>query len=107
MSRQESNNAELKQKRVRHLKSLMVKNLQLVEDGRFAVWFTMHLNRASNAFYCGEKKENERSPKWNLANMPKLAARELLIRVWVKDSKLRLLIEMEACLIFVLIYMFL
>lgn len=98
---------ELKQRRVRHLKSLMVKNLQVVEPHRrFGVWFTMHaLTRTSssvspptisNAFYISERKENERNPKWNLSsNLPKLAAREFLIRVWIKDSKLRLLIEME------------
>lgn len=91
----QQNNVESKQKRIRHLKSLMVKNLQVVEDRGFSVWFTMHLNRYSNAFYISEKKENERSPKWNLTNLPKLSAREFLVRIWIKDSKLRLLIEME------------
>lgn len=86
---------ELKQRRVRHLTSIMVKKLQVVEDRRFSVWFTMHCNRASDAFYISERKENERNPKWTLAHLPKLSTREFLIRVWIRDSRLRLLIEME------------
>lgn len=80
----QAGNSDLKQKRIRHLDGLIAKNLH-IDSNRFKIWFTLHLNRNSNAFYISDKKENDRNPKWSLANIPKLPNQEFLIRIWYKN----------------------
>jgi hypothetical protein len=84
----------LKQKRLRHLNVLIVKNLK-IKSNRFYVWFTLHhrvtmeqqqLGQEENtnykAFFISDKKENERNPKWsNLAiNLSKFTNKDFILR---------------------------
>ena len=82
----------LKQKRLRHLNVLIVKNLK-IKSNRFFVWFTLHHKfdqdqqnekeeYKNKAFFISEKKENERNPKWsNLSiNLNKFTTKNFILR---------------------------
>lgn len=94
----------LKQKRLRHISLINGKNFK-INSNRFNIWFTLHLSKASRAFYISDKKENDRNPKWILSNMSKMPHKEFLIRVWYtnldevsmrkSNHRLCLLIEMN------------
>jgi hypothetical protein len=77
--------ASIKQKRLRHLTCLQAKNLK-INATRFNVWFTLHLNAECKAFFISEKKENDRSPKWNLKDsLSKYSFKKFLVRIWFSN----------------------
>lgn len=86
----------LKQKRLRHLNTLSVKNLKLTSN-RFTVWFTLHSTKQNRAFYISDKKENDRNPKWTLLNLPKSSLKQFYLRIWFssQDTRLGLLLEIN------------
>lgn len=100
----------LKKKRLRHVNNLTVKNLK-INSNRFNVWFTLHQNKQTKAFYISEKKENDRNPKWTLVNTNKLPHEQFILRIWFSNlcvespllsrqssNRVRLIIEMEVSL---------
>lgn len=87
-------------KRLRHVTSISVKNLQ-IKANKFNVWLTFHAYKQTKAFHITDKKENDSSPKFSL-NVTKFAHKEFILRVWYSNldeldetSRLNLVLEAE------------
>jgi len=79
-------NTSLRSKRLRHVNLIQAKNLS-VAASKFSVWFTLHADRASRAFFCSERRESERSPHWlPLGARAKTALKVFVVRVWYTSS---------------------
>lgn len=79
-------NEALRSKRLRHVHLIFAKNL-LINANKFSIWFTLHQTPHSKAFYCSEKRQNERSPKWHSLNMStKSACKNFILRIWYTNN---------------------
>jgi hypothetical protein len=84
-------------KRLRRITALGFRNLT-VNQLNFSVYFTLHRNEKTAAFYTSQSVANKRSPEWSYLqfskNVPLL--NEFLIRVWVISSNTsRLFLEYD------------
>ncbi|CAF0814301.1 unnamed protein product [Brachionus calyciflorus] len=95
MNQNLTNSAIHKQKRLRHITSLKAKNLQ-INSNRFNVWFTLHLNSHSPAFYISEKKENDRNPNWLTKNLNKFCFKQFILRIWYSNLETSLTNSLKA-----------
>ncbi|RNA20365.1 UV radiation resistance-associated protein [Brachionus plicatilis] len=101
MSQNALNPVQFRQKRLRHVSMLKLKNLQ-IKANNFFVWFTVHLDAKSGAIYFGDKIENDRNPIWKLKNLNKFPQKNFILRIWYSDrsiansnSRLKLLLQAD------------
>jgi hypothetical protein len=75
-------NPHFRSKRLRHVHLVQAKNLSIAAN-KFNVWFTLHQDRASRAFFCSEKRDSERSPHWLPLNArAKTSLKVFILRIW-------------------------
>lgn len=94
----------LKDKRLRHVNTIAGSNF-IITLKKFQIWYTLHRDRQSNAFYSSDKKENDKSPKWykinrhRIKNQLFLSLKSMIIRIWIKnndnDESIPLFLEVE------------
>lgn len=101
MSRNALNPVQFRQKRLRHITWLKLKNLQ-IKASLFYVWFTIHSDEKSKAIYLSDKIQNDYNPNWKLKHLDKFSHKKFILRVWysdrsISDSKplLNLLLEAD------------
>lgn len=85
MSHNAPNLVQLRQKRLRHISWIKLKNLQ-IKTNFFFVWFTLHFDERSSAIYISDKIENDRHPNWKLKNHNKFPQKKFILRVWYSDK---------------------
>lgn len=94
------------QKRVRHLKSVAVRNIifknQLANDiNKVKTFFTLHTDKKSKAFYTSEKISGSLNPTWQAFDLTSkseeidTSKKSLLVRVWVGQDVFKLFLEWE------------
>jgi hypothetical protein len=80
----------LKDKRLRHVNQISLDNLDLSHDlKRFFVWFTLHSDPSQRAFYVSDRKENDKTPKWQIKKLQQklcvTALKKFTVRIWLLD----------------------
>ncbi|KAL8574210.1 hypothetical protein ACOMHN_066393 [Nucella lapillus] len=100
-------NLQTQQKRIRHLRSISVRNLHSGAPGnrplsRLQCYFTLHAHVNGQAFYESEKITGSTNPSWQSFDISQyedqinLAAKYIVVRVWVgQQENFQLLIAME------------
>jgi len=84
-------------KRLRRITALGLRNLT-VNEFSFSIYFTLHRNEKTVAFYTSETIENQRSPEWSYLSFPLSvqSIQDFLMRVWVKScDRTRLFLEYD------------
>lgn len=84
-------------KRLRRITALGLRNLT-VDEFNFTIYFTLHRNEKTVAFYTSEIIENQRSPEWSYLNFPLSvqSIQDFLMRIWVTTcNSTRLFLEYD------------
>ncbi|CAF0944489.1 unnamed protein product [Adineta steineri] len=87
-------------KRLRRITALGFRNLT-VNEFNFTIYFTLHRNDKTVAFYTSESVENQRSPEWSYLEFPinVQCLQDFVIRVWIKTlNNCRLFLEYDVYL---------
>ncbi|XP_048246671.1 UV radiation resistance-associated protein-like isoform X2 [Haliotis rufescens] len=94
------------QKRIRHLRSVAVRNLVCntyrgIEVMKMQTFFTLHRDTTSSAFYTSEKAVGSVNPTWKSFDISRyekdvnLKSKSVVVRVWVcQDDRFTLLIDL-------------
>ncbi|XP_005110379.1 UV radiation resistance-associated gene protein [Aplysia californica] len=103
-------NLQTYQRRLRHLQSIAVRNLRCPQDAdldfsSLQVFFTLHTNEKSNAFYTSERITGSLNPTWQSFDLHRfdsevdLTSKFLVVRVWMGNGQTcKVKIECHVCL---------